>query len=75
MDEIQNKSIKHILVEKTDRLYRNIKDWVIIEDLMNEKNISIHLIKESEIIGRSSSSHSKFIHGIKVGDDLLHLVD
>src|SRR5579872_4058950 len=33
-----NPRIKAILVEKTDRLYRNIKDWVILDDL----GIEIH---------------------------------
>src|SRR5215831_6662941 len=29
----RNADCRIILVEKTDRLYRNIKDWVTIEDL------------------------------------------
>ena len=28
-----NPSIKTLLVEKTDRLYRNLKDWVTIDEL------------------------------------------
>lgn len=54
--------IKSILVEKTDRLYRNFRDYVTIDDL----NIEIHLVKENEIISNDSKSHQKFIHGIKV---------
>lgn len=54
--------VKHILVEKTDRLYRNFRDYVIIDDL----NIVIHLIKENEVLSKESKSHQKFIHGIKV---------
>ncbi|RME24802.1 MAG: recombinase family protein, partial [Deltaproteobacteria bacterium] len=31
-----------ILVEKTDRLYRNLKDWVTIDEL----GVEVHLVKE-----------------------------
>ena len=34
-----------ILVEKTDRLYRNLKDWVTLDDL----DIDIHFVKEGAI--------------------------
>jgi site-specific DNA recombinase len=36
-----------ILVEKTDRLYRNIKDWVLVDEL----GIDIHFVKENVIVG------------------------
>jgi hypothetical protein len=35
-----------LLVEKTDRLYRNIKDWVTVEDL----GVDVHLVKEGVIL-------------------------
>lgn len=54
--------VKIILVEKTDRLYRNFKDYVTIDDL----GLEIHLVKEGEILSKDSKSHQKFIHGIKV---------
>lgn len=57
-----NTDIKSILVEKTDRLYRNFKDYVTIEDL----DIEIHLVKEGEVLSKDSKSHAKFVHGIKV---------
>ena len=56
------KDVSTILVEKTDRLYRNFKDYVIIDEL----GITIILVKENEKIGKDASSHQKFIHGIKV---------
>lgn len=55
-------NIKNILVEKTDRIYRNFKDYVILEDY----DLNLHLVKEGQIISKDSSSHEKFIHGIKV---------
>ena len=56
------KQIKTILVEKTDRIYRNFKDYVVLEDY----DFEIHLAKEGMIISKNSRSHDKFIHGIKV---------
>ena len=58
----ENPDVRTVLVEKTDRLYRNFKDYVILEDY----DLSIHLVKEGQIISKDSRSHEKFIHGIKV---------
>ncbi len=57
-----NKDVEAVLVEKTDRLYRNFKDYVTIDEL----GISVFLVKENEVLGKNSTSHQKFIHGIKV---------
>jgi site-specific DNA recombinase len=51
-----------ILVEKTDRLYRNLKDWVTVDEL----DVEIHFVKENVILSQSSRSSEKFMHGIKV---------
>lgn len=53
---------KPYLSEKTDRLYRNFKDYVTLEDY----DLEVHLVKEGTIISKDSKSHDKFIHGIKV---------
>jgi len=54
--------VRVILVEKTDRLYRNLKDWVTIDELDAE----IHFPKEGVVLSRDSRSSEKFMHGIKV---------
>jgi site-specific DNA recombinase len=54
--------IRAILVEKTDRLYRNLKDWVTLDEF----DIEIHLVKEGVVLSRESRSSEKFMHGIKV---------
>jgi DNA invertase Pin-like site-specific DNA recombinase len=54
--------IRTLLVEKTDRLYRNLKDWVLLDEL----NIEIHLVKEGVVLSQDSKSSEKFFHGIKV---------
>ncbi len=51
-----------ILVEKTDRLYRNLKDWAVLDEL----GVTIHFVKENVIIGPESRSNDQFVHGIKV---------
>ncbi len=51
-----------VLVEKTDRLYRNLKDWVTIDEL----DLEIHFVKEAVVLSRDSRSSEKFMHGIKV---------
>ena len=51
-----------ILVEKTDRLYRNLKDWVSLDEM----KVDIHLVKEGIVLSEESRSSEKFIHGIKV---------
>ena len=58
----KNRSCRILLVEKTDRLYRNFRDAVILEDL----DIEIHLVKEGQIISKDSKSQAKFMHGINL---------
>ena len=55
-------SCRTILVEKTDRLYRNIKDWMTVDDL----DAIIHFVKENAVVSKDSRSSDKFLHGIKV---------
>ena len=51
-----------ILVEKVDRLYRNIKDWVIEYDLPLE----LHFVKDGVTISPDSNSTQKLMHGFRV---------
>src|SRR5215470_3607831 len=55
-------SVRVMLVEKTDRLYRNLKDWVTLDDL----DVEMHFPKEGAVLSRESRSSEKFMHGIKV---------
>jgi site-specific DNA recombinase len=54
--------VRVMLVEKTDRLYRNLKDWVTVDEL----EVEIHFPKEGVVLSRESRSSEKFMHGIKV---------
>jgi site-specific DNA recombinase len=55
-------SVRAMLVEKTDRLYRNLKDCVTVDEL----EVEIHLPKEGVVLSRDSRSSEKFMHCIKV---------
>lgn len=58
----ENADSRVVIVEKTDRLYRNFRDCVTLEDL----GVEIHLPKEGQIIGKNARSQEKLIHGIQV---------
>jgi DNA invertase Pin-like site-specific DNA recombinase len=59
---VQKGSRPVLLVEKTDRLYRNLKDWVTLDEL----DLEIHFVKENFVLSPESRSSEKFNHGIKV---------
>jgi DNA invertase Pin-like site-specific DNA recombinase len=56
-----DQSIRALLVEKTDRLYRNFKDHVQLDDL----GIDIHFVKDNRIICENSKPSDKFVHDIE----------
>jgi hypothetical protein len=58
----EHPAIRVMLVEKTDPLYRNLKDWVTVDEL----EVEIHFPKEGVVLSRESRSSEKFMHGIKV---------
>ena len=57
-----HRDVRTLLAEKVDRVSRNLRDIVSLEEL----DLEIHLVKENEILSKDSKSHQKFIHGIKV---------
>lgn len=60
----ENSDINTILVEKTDRLYRNIKDWTRMD--YETLGLDIHFAKESDVLSKDSHSSQKLMNGIKV---------
>jgi len=57
----QNLNCRRVIVEKTDRLYRNFRDCVTLEDL----EVEIHLVKEGQVIEKNARSQTKLIHGMQ----------
>jgi site-specific DNA recombinase len=58
----RNRTCRILLVEKTDRLYRNQRDALTLEDL----DIRIHFIKENETLSKDSKSQVKLMHDIRL---------
>lgn len=58
----KSRDTKIILVEKTDRLYRNFKDYITV----GEMDIDIHFVKENTIFGKNSRSQDKLMHEIRL---------
>ena len=55
-----NPQIAGIIAEKVDRLLRgNLKDRVLVEDLISEQNKEIHLVKEGMVLSKTSKSSQK----------------
>ncbi|HJZ11512.1 MAG TPA: recombinase family protein, partial [Acidobacteriota bacterium] len=55
----KNPDCRTVIVEKTDRLYRNFRDSLTLEDLETE----IHLVKDGLVLSKESRSQEKLIHG------------
>ena len=58
----RNRSCRILLVEKTDRLYRNQRDALTLEDL----DIRIDFVKEGDTLSKDSKSQVKFMHDIRL---------
>lgn len=53
-----------VLVEKTDRLYRNFRDYVDLDP--DELDVEIHFVKDRVVLSKNSRSNDKLMHGFKV---------
>ena len=62
LDDLEkHKEIKIILCEKVDRITRNFKDAVKLDEWLNEDSErQIHFVKQSLIIHKNAKSHEKF---------------
>lgn len=59
---IEHKEIKIILCEKVDRITRNFKDAVKLQDWLNEdEERQIHFVKQNLIIHKNSKSNDQFM--------------
>ena len=58
----RHRDCRVVLTEKTDRLYRNFRDAVTLEDL----DLEIHLVKEGQVVSRDARSQAKLIHGMQL---------
>lgn len=62
---INENDVKHLAVEKTDRLTRNFRDAVILSDWMDEdENRRLHAVKENLVMHKYVRSDVNFMWGI-----------
>ena len=65
LEYVQSNSICHLAVEKTDRLTRNMRDAVAIDDwLQSDKDRMLHAVKEGLLLHKDSKSDVKFMWNI-----------
>ncbi len=58
-----HKDVNKLLVEKTDRITRNFKDVVDLDEI---SGLEIHFVKENLIISEDSKSQDKMLYGLRV---------
>jgi site-specific DNA recombinase len=58
----RSKNCTAVLVEKTDRLYRNLDDAATFENL----GIEIHFVKTGSVVSKNARPQTKFMHDIEL---------
>ena len=67
LEYLQKHDIKHLVVEKVDRLTRNSKSAIVIDDWLDEdQSRMLHLPKNGLILHKGSNSHDYFMWDIYV---------
>lgn len=65
LEYIGAKKINHLIVEKTDRLTRNFRDAVIVDDWLEaDEDRRLHMVKEGLIIHKNAKSDAKMMWNI-----------
>lgn len=67
MGYLQKNKVTHLVVEKTDRLTRNFKDAVAIDEWLEANEARrVHFVKENYQLHKYAKSHEKFLWSIRV---------
>lgn len=67
LDMLQKKGIHMLICEKTDRLTRNRRDAVVIDEWVRaDESNQVHFVKENFILTKESRANERLIWGIKV---------
>jgi site-specific DNA recombinase len=62
---ITKNNITHLVVEKTDRLTRNFRDAVVIDDWLElDENRRLHMVKEGLVVHKHAKSDAKLMWNI-----------
>lgn len=60
----KDKTIKHLLVEKNDRLMRNEADFATVIELATKIRVNVHLVKDNMILNEYSAPQELFMFSI-----------
>lgn len=67
LEYVKENNINIIICEKVDRLTRNLRDAVSINEWINDDSKrQVHFVKENCVLSKDSKSNEKFIWNIKV---------
>ncbi len=67
LEMLKKEHVKIIICEKVDRLTRNLRDAVLINEWINEDSErEVHFAKENWVLTRDSKSNERFIWNIRV---------
>lgn len=67
MEFLVKKKINHLIVEKVDRITRNLRDAVVINDWLEaDENRKIHFVKQNLVIHKNAKSDEKFRWDIEI---------
>src|SRR3989338_104903 len=67
MEYTKKGGVKIIICEKADRLTRNFKDAVMIDEWLNEdEGRQIHIVKDSLVLHKNSRSQEKLNWGVRI---------
>ena len=67
LEYIEVNNTGHLIVEKTDRLTRNMRDAVAVDDWLDrDEDRRLHCVKESLLVHKNAKSDVKFIWNIHV---------
>jgi len=71
---VKENQIRHLIVEKTDRLTRNFQDAVELEDYLRKFPLTVHFAKENaQITGKASvSDRRRWLFNVFLADDFAH---
>lgn len=74
IEYLTENDIKILICEKVDRLTRNLRDAVMINDWLNQDaERRIYFVKENAELHKNSVSHEKFIWNIKVSTSQFYI--
>lgn len=60
---LEKENIQHLIVEKMDRLLRNLPDYGLAEQIV-ESGVTIHLVREGKL-HKDSTAHERLVFGFK----------